>query len=178
MLTAWHSFSLHVSLLWHVPSAGLSSYFTLSVTLKLVIEEKKRQDTVVAKKINLKNLSPQLILWDFNSNHPSKLKSIWKPTTSKAQLLATVKRLFSSLQTLFEFQASLMKQESIGSRRVERKQPWSPASFRSWSFFIVQRQQSYESSLTSGKHDPGRQHQLIELKIISNSLTDSCMCLT
>lgn len=46
---------------------------------------------------------------------------------SKAQLFATMKRLFSSLQALFEFQASLVKQESIGSERAERKQPWSPA---------------------------------------------------
>lgn len=61
---------------------------------------------------------------------------------SKAQPLATMQRLFSSSQALFEFQAPLVKQESIGSGRAERKQPWSPAFVRSWSFSIGERQQS------------------------------------
>lgn len=155
MLTDWHSFSLHVSLLWRVPSTGLSSSFTPSVMLEIEVEKnKRRQDKIVAEKINLKNLLSQFILWDLNSNHPYKLKSIWKPTVSKAQLLATMNTLFSSSQVLFEFQASLMKQDSIGSGRAERKQPRSPASFRSWYFFIGERQQS--SQVMQGTSDFGK----------------------
>lgn len=59
---------------------------------------------------------------------------------SKAQPLATMQRLFSSSQALFEFQAPLVKQESIGSGRAERNE--SPAFVRSWSFSIGERQQS------------------------------------